>query len=135
MHRKADVARKKAQEPAARLKRIGAVLEGWHQVGEAPILFLFSCHKGGTKVKMGTKLKPGVYDGYNRALHDEPMFTLLARDPMAPKLVDLWADKRQSDINEGVCPITDVVKVNEARACAEEMRSWRDRHMGAECRK
>lgn len=33
---------------------------------------------------------------FQRALPDEPLFTLLARDPDAPRLIRLWADKREA---------------------------------------
>ena len=42
---------------------------------------------------MGTKLTE-LRDGcFARALDDEPMFVLLARDTSAPSLVRLWAGK------------------------------------------
>jgi hypothetical protein len=40
---------------------------------------------------LGTKLKPGKFDCYEKAEPDEPMFTLLARDPTAPLLIRIWA--------------------------------------------
>lgn len=39
---------------------------------------------------MGTKNNPGKFDCYTKAEPDEPMFVLLARDPLAPILVNLW---------------------------------------------
>ena len=33
---------------------------------------------------MATKTKPGAFDCYSKAEPDEPVFTLLARDPSAP---------------------------------------------------
>jgi hypothetical protein len=68
---------------------------------------------------MGTKLKPGQFDCYEKADPDEPMFVLLARDASAPALVELWAQERERHGEEaGV--------VAEARECAEQMRAWHD---------
>ncbi len=67
---------------------------------------------------MGTKRKPGKFDCYEKAAPDEPMFTLLARDPLAPMLVRLWADLREHLSGNPS-------KVLEARACAFEMATWR----------
>jgi hypothetical protein len=67
---------------------------------------------------MGTKAAPGKYDCYEKAAKDEPMFTLLARDPIAPILVDLWAQL-------AVVAGQDEEKVNEAFRCALEMRRYR----------
>lgn len=43
---------------------------------------------------MGTKAKPGTFDCYANAAPNEPMFILLARDPMAPLLIRMWAHMR-----------------------------------------
>jgi hypothetical protein len=69
---------------------------------------------------MGTKNKPGQYDCYSQAEPDEPMFVLLARDPMAPILVELWASLREERI-------TNTLKGDEARICAQDMRVWREK--------
>lgn len=67
---------------------------------------------------MGTKNNPGQYDCYEKAEPDEPMFVLLARDPLAPILVELWAQLRwQMKTAEGR-------QVEEAGECAEAMRDW-----------
>lgn len=66
---------------------------------------------------MGTKERPGEFDCYANALDDEPMFVLLARDPLAPVLVDMWAMLRQATRG-------DSTKVLEAEACAAAMREW-----------
>lgn len=76
---------------------------------------------------MGTKNNPGQFDCYKAAESDEPMFILLARDPLAPILVDLWASLRY----EAGCITPDAIcskhkaKVNEARKVADEMRAFR----------
>jgi hypothetical protein len=66
---------------------------------------------------MGTKLHPGKFDCYIKAEPDEPMFTLLARDPQAPALVERWAAERES---AGEDPAV----VAEARECATAMRAF-----------
>jgi hypothetical protein len=66
---------------------------------------------------MATKNKPGRFDCYENAAPDEPMFILLARDGMAPSLVESWAFAREL---EG----EDADKVEEARECARSMREW-----------
>lgn len=67
---------------------------------------------------MGTKNNPGAYDCYHKAEPDEPMFVLLARDALAPELVEKWADEAALFLGN------DHPKVVEARACAEQMRAW-----------
>lgn len=73
---------------------------------------------------MGTKVEPGKYDCYGAAKDDEPLFTLLARDGSAPRLVEAWAQLRQNAIAAGVAPSTDIEKVEDARQCAVAMRQW-----------
>ena len=72
---------------------------------------------------MGSKNNPGKFDCYKAAELDEPMFVLLARDPIAPLLVQRWAKlKEQLD---GFGPDgrgTD--KTSEARQCANDMIRW-----------
>jgi len=67
---------------------------------------------------MGTKNEPGKFDCYDKAEPDEPMFVLLARDPLAPVLVAQWADLAEA---QG----TDQDKVLEALDCAAKMEQWR----------
>lgn len=52
---------------------------------------------------------------------NEPTFTLFASDPMAPKLVRLWAAQKYIEHE-------DPMKVEEARVRAEEMDRWREQH-------
>lgn len=85
---------------------------------------------------MGTKANPAPNDCYAKAEDDEPMFTLLARDPLAATLVREWADRRDRRFwvgtEAGVVPQHDadevtrhVRKVDEARECADAMDDWR----------
>lgn len=67
---------------------------------------------------MGTKNNPGQYDCYEKAMPDEPMFVLLARDPLAPILVNLWADLTAARGKPD--------KTAEARACADAMVQWKN---------
>jgi hypothetical protein len=77
---------------------------------------------------MGTKLNPGSFDCYAAAAPDEPMFVLLARDITAPDRVEKWAHDREISINDGMHPLSDRSKVDEARECARAMREWRRRN-------
>jgi len=72
---------------------------------------------------MGTKNNPGKYDYYTKAEPDEPMFILLARDAVAPKVVNFWCEEmiRLSP------PSHSDAKIIEAHGCAETMRNWRAR--------
>ena len=67
---------------------------------------------------MGTKNNPGQFDCYTNAEPDEPMFVLLGRDPLAPLLVEIWADVR------AVLLAGEGEKVAEARRCVTAMRGW-----------
>lgn len=67
---------------------------------------------------MGTKNAPAPNDCYHKAEPDEPLFTLLARDPEAPAVVRYWAMLRAS--REGFSE-----KIAEALRCADAMDEWR----------
>jgi hypothetical protein len=68
---------------------------------------------------MGTKNNPGKFDCYANAAPDEPMFVLLARDPMAPIVVRFWAQLRKK-----AGTISDA-KFQEALDCAEAMADYK----------
>lgn len=79
---------------------------------------------------MGTKAQE-LRDGcFARAMDDEPMFVLLARDPSAPALARQWADERAAAIHRGDRPETDIEQVIEARRCADRMEAWREENDG-----
>lgn len=97
---------------------------------------------------MGTKNKPGEFDCYDAAEDDEPMFVLLARDPIAPDRVEDWAHKRFArlaaeqrgakpelrDEAEAKARVREVVvKIAEALACARAMRDWYRKREEAKC--
>jgi hypothetical protein len=59
------------------------------------------------------------------SLPDEPVFTLLGRDPEFPTLVTEWAERRQVAINCGERPTSDQAMVNDAIDCAMQAPVWR----------
>lgn len=93
---------------------------------------------------MGTKNNPGEFDCYTAAEPDEPMFILLARDPLAAHLVSIWSKVRMGDMEAasavfvnmlqrngaayGLAP--DVDKAREAMDCAASMFAWRKQRAG-----
>lgn len=77
---------------------------------------------------MGTKNNPGAFDCYHNAAPDEPMFVLLARDPLAPGLVREWADQREAV----AVTARQFAKVAEARQCADAMEAWAASQNGEE---
>ena len=79
---------------------------------------------------MGTKSDPSLFDCYDTAEDDEPMFILLARDASAPGHVRSWALCRAGDINRGLKPESDMEQVQEAFQCAEAMEAWRRQNRG-----
>ena len=74
---------------------------------------------------MGTKNNPGKFDCYAKAEPDEPMFVLLARDPIASFLVDLW---RQMHLRLNGNGSTSAQKADEAHQCVLAMEKWADHH-------
>ena len=80
---------------------------------------------------MGTKANPCAHDCYAKALPDEPMFVLLARDLDAPRVVEEWARLRKIDVDTGLRPKEDAVLVNEAYECARAIAAdWRKKNDG-----
>lgn len=91
---------------------------------------------------MGTKANPGDYDCYEKARPDEPMFVLLARDPIAPFLVSIWSSIRMGDpeaatakfkammdrTSIGYTSNPDVNKAGEALDCSQAMFKYRSEH-------
>ena len=67
---------------------------------------------------MSTKNNPGAFDCYAKAEPDEPMFVLLARDPLAPIIVAEWIKRAR---RHGVPD----EKLSEALLCAHHMINWR----------
>jgi hypothetical protein len=64
---------------------------------------------------MGTKANPGTFDCHLAAHDDEPLFTLLGRDPTAALLVNLWAAMRVQSHGPSSA------RAIEASTCANDM--------------
>lgn len=93
---------------------------------------------------MGTRLVPGRFDCHEAALDDEPRFTLLARDPLAPFLVSIWYSMRVDDVEAAISKCrtmmfrlggdyaigADVHIASEANECAMAMFAWRAANLG-----
>lgn len=77
---------------------------------------------------MGTKNKPGQFDCYANAAPDEPMFVLLARDPVAPLALCYWIGQRWRAMQSGLKPMEDQDMLREAAICMAEMITWRHRN-------
>lgn len=72
---------------------------------------------------MGSKVNPGAFNCHAAALPDEPIFTILGRDPAASATLNKWADER---IAQGKTTTQeDFNRVYEARLVAREMELWR----------
>jgi hypothetical protein len=80
---------------------------------------------------MSTRNHPSLFSCADRALPDEPVFELLARDPSFAKLVRAWADEREAAVLCGDRPASDMDQVNEARHCAVIGENWRREHLYA----
>lgn len=78
---------------------------------------------------MGTKQNPGPNDCYAKAQPDEPLFTLLARDPFAREAIAYWIHLRSGGGSFNALRLIQAAaiqnpKLVEARACIDEMRKW-----------
>lgn len=58
---------------------------------------------------------------FQKAADDEPIFTLRAKDALAPQIVEAWADAAERNGSPAE-------KVSDARALAVAMRSWQVAH-------
>lgn len=81
-----------------------------------------------------------IDDCYHKAEEGEPKFTLLARDPLAPFMVALWAAMRAGDTGSALSIFADMnsdpghqysrnpsapTKINGASDIAVQMNDWR----------
>ena len=87
---------------------------------------------------MSNKSDPSQFDAYAKAEDDEPVFTLLARDPVAPPLIEAWAYLRSGQIGAAeiafkaamdaathITPQTPgEAQIRSAFQVAEESRDW-----------
>jgi hypothetical protein len=76
---------------------------------------------------MSTKNNPGAFRCYDAALPDEPIFTILGRDPAAPATLRFWADMRKQ--MGKVDTADDLDRIADARRDAGEMESWREANL------
>ena len=67
---------------------------------------------------MSSKSEPSQFDAYSKAETDEPSFTLLGRDPIAPSLIEAWAYLRSGQI--GAAEIA--FNLNQIKAHAREKK-------------
>jgi hypothetical protein len=76
---------------------------------------------------MGSRHNPGAFDCAHLAENDEPVFTLLGRDALAPILIEWWATNRAGLIQRGERPDTphERHQIAEALKCARECSAWR----------
>lgn len=70
------------------------------------------------KPPMGTRENPGRFDGYGKAESNEPVFTLIGRDPAAPKLIRDWVNLHRDAKTDGT-------QLMEALAVADAMDKYR----------
>jgi hypothetical protein len=87
---------------------------------------------------MTSKTEPSQFDAYQKAEGDEPFFTLLARDPVAPSLIEAWAYLRSGQLQaaeiafkaayDAATHITPQLpgeaQIRSAFEVAEEARAW-----------
>jgi hypothetical protein len=93
---------------------------------------------------MPTKLNPGPFDCMAAALPDEEYMVFLARDPLAPWVLAIWASARVGNLDvalknfqlmftggllEHFKKHPDNNKSIEAIQIAERMRAWRERNL------
>jgi len=72
---------------------------------------------------MSTKLNPGRFNCHAAAYPDEPIFTLLGRDPAAPATINFWRAERARQGKIETQDDTD--RLIEAKAEAEAFTAWR----------
>lgn len=68
---------------------------------------------------MATKNNPGKFDCISKADPDEPMFTLLGRDPTAPFVLLFWIRMRLATGQR-----MDDPQITEANECATALKEW-----------
>jgi hypothetical protein len=82
---------------------------------------------------VSTKTTPSPFDGLAKAEPDEPIFTLVGRDPDAPEAITHWVDTRRRRLLTGdpVDPAVlrlELVQLTEAEMVAFEFKRWRLGH-------
>lgn len=92
---------------------------------------------------MATLKDPGEYDCLNKLQEDEPYFTLMGRDNLAPFLVVAWAELARGNVTKAVGAIKAAHlavgyaatedkqdKLTEAYACGAAMSAWKTENPG-----
>lgn len=78
---------------------------------------------------VSTKKHPGEFDGMERALDDEPVFTLRAHDVLAYRLVIFWVKLKRRLILRSDMPTEkqrkELIQCREAEEIAFAMKEWR----------
>ncbi|MGL5735484.1 MAG: hypothetical protein ACRCYS_11510 [Beijerinckiaceae bacterium] len=78
-----------------------------------------------------TKAEPGPFDAMEKARDDEPVFTLLGRDPDAPDTIKAWVERRRKRLlQEGGAQDEETIRgeliqCTEAETIAWAMNNWR----------
>lgn len=74
---------------------------------------------------MGTKSDPSPFNGFEKAEPDEPMFVLLGRDSLSPKLIREWAEFRLRRLpNFGRDHPEERAQIDEATRIADDMQAY-----------
>ena len=81
---------------------------------------------------MSTKESPGPFDAMEKALPDEPIFTLRAHDPLAAPLIHDWVDRKRKALRDAFSgeEITkakrdlELIQCREAEEVAWAMVAW-----------
>ena len=78
---------------------------------------------------VSTKKNPGEFDGMERALDDEPVFTLRAHDILAYRLVMFWVKLKRRLVLRSDLPEEkqrkELIQCREAEEIAFAMKEWR----------
>lgn len=76
---------------------------------------------------MSTKSMPSKFNCYAAALPDEPVFTILGRDPAAPATIKFWIEER---IRQGKYEThDDVARIGEAKTESTAFVRWREENL------
>jgi hypothetical protein len=80
---------------------------------------------------MSSKICPGLFDSYVKALPDEPYFMLLARDKTAPAKIRQWADEKRGAVISEFGASADALRTDPSRQAEyrHEMEKCRDADM------
>jgi hypothetical protein len=111
-----------ADETVAGFDRSGVTVEDWKRFARD---WIVTAAQHADNERYLRDLRNGA--AVSETPEGEPAFTLLGRDPLAPKLVRLWAAQRWSEHGSPE-------EIAAARACADAMDRWHVQHLGGEKR-